>query len=64
MSIILLLDACCNAKSVEYEEHELVASATSETASKRFGAKSDHSGGYWTNTLFMYLIKLMRNTIS
>ena len=57
MSIILLLDACCNAKSVECEEHELVASAASETASKKFGAKSDHSGGYWTNTLFYVLNK-------
>ena len=57
MSIILLLDACCNAKSVECEEHELVASAASKTASKKFGAKSDHSGGYWTNTLFYVLNK-------
>ena len=48
MSIILLLDACCNAKTVKCEKNELVASAASEKSK----ALSNWYGGYWTNVLY------------
>ena len=50
MSVILLLDACCNAQAVKCEGNELVASAGSGCSV----ARSDRLyGGYWTITLLL-----------
>lgn len=50
MTIILLLDACCNAKKVKCNKNELVASAGSDSSEAR-GNCID--GGFWTHALLM-----------